>query len=310
MVKLSVIIPVYNVENYIYECIESVINQTIKESEIIVVDDGSKDNSIEIVKKFNDKRIIIITQENRGLSAARNTGMAVAQGEYICFIDSDDFIGDSKALEDMYNIALEDKSDIVVGNAVRYYSQNKKESVRRDKNIFKRTCLTRDDFLINFRKSHCMYSAVWNNIYSRKLLIDSNLKFKEGIFHEDEDFTPRIFLKAKKISIYPKDFYMYRIREGSIMTIQNIKKANDIINTCISLQDELNNIKNIELKKLMSEYEVQLLLRTSYENNMVNITKETKRFVMKNTYNKKLKLHAMLYNISPKLYYKFMNSKG
>ncbi len=103
---------------------------------------------------------------------------------------------------------------------------------------------------------------------------------------------------------------MYRIREGSIMTIQNIKKANDIINTCISLQDELNNIKNIELKKLMSEYEVQLLLRTSYENNMVNITKETKRFVMKNTYNKKLKLHAMLYNISPKLYYKFMNSKG
>lgn len=310
MIKLSVIIPVYNVEKYIYECIESLINQSIKEIEIIVIDDGSKDSSIEIVKKFNDKRINIITKANGGISSARNKGIEIARGKYICFVDSDDFIGTSSALEEMYDIALQDDSDIVVGNSIRCYPSGRFENVRRDKEIFKRDCLSRDEFLIKFRKRHCMYSAVWTNMYRTKLLLDNNLKFKEGILHEDEDFTPRVFLKANKISIYPKAFYMYRIREGSIMTTKNIKKAIDIINICISLQEELDKINNKEVKKLMAEYEVQLILNTSYENKMENISKEAKMFVLKNAYSNKLKVHALLYSINPKLYYKFIDMKN
>ena len=310
MVKISVIIPVYNVEEYIFDCINSIINQSIKDIEVIVVDDGSTDNSINIVKSFNDSRIKIITKKNGGLSSARNVGIDAANGEYIYFTDSDDFIGINTALENMYSIGVKNNSDIIVGNAIRYHSENKQYIVRRDKNIFELDSMERDEFLIKFRKSHCMYAAVWMNMYKKKLILDNGLRFKEGFLHEDEDFTPRIFLCAKKISIYPENFYMYRIRKGSIMESKNIKKAQDIIDICIGLQEELDKIKNLELKKYMSEYEAQLVLKTSYDNKTLKVDKKMKKFVLKNTYNRNLKLHALLYNISPNTYYKFLDYKN
>ena len=105
MIKLSVIVPVYNVENYVSECIESIVSQTLKEIEIIVINDGCTDNSIENIKKIKDKRIMIVDKENGGLSSARNRGIKEAKGEYIIFIDSDDFLKYDNALEDIYNIA-------------------------------------------------------------------------------------------------------------------------------------------------------------------------------------------------------------
>lgn len=307
MVKISVIVPVYNVENYIYECIDSIIKQSIKDMEIIVVDDGSKDNSMSILKNFNDSRIKIITQKNGGLSSARNTGIEEAKGEYIYFIDSDDFIFINTALEEMYNIGIENNSDIIVGNAIRYYSQDKQDIVRRDENIFIKGTMKSDEFLIKFRKSHCMYTAVWMNLYKRKLILDNNIRFKYGFLHED--FTPRVFLCANKISIYPENFYMYRIRAGSIIETRNIKKAQDIISICIGLQEELDRIKNLELKIYMAEYESQLVLKTSYDNKELRVNRDMKKFVLKNSYNIKLKLHAILYNINPIIYYMFLDYK-
>ena len=249
MVKVSVIIPVYNVENYIQECIQSILNQTINEIEIIVIDDGSTDKSIDIIKKFNDERINIITNKKLGVSCARNEGIKIAKGRYISFVDSDDYIINNNAFKDMYEIGEIDKSDIIVGNAIEYYSEDRQNIIRRDKELFVRKKMNRDDFLIKFRKSHCMYVAVWMNMYRSDLLKGNNITFKEGFLHEDEDFTPKAFLSAKYISIYPNNFYAYRKREGSIMTTKNVKRAYDLIDICLDLQDELNNIENIELKK-------------------------------------------------------------
>ena len=307
--KLSVIIPVYNVEEYVEECIKSVLKQSIDSMEIIIVDDGSMDNSINIVERFNDKRIKIIRKKNGGLSSARNTGIEAAKGKYLFFLDSDDFIIYEKAFEEMYNIAIKDKSDIVVGNSIRYTSKDSQEILRRDPDLFVRTCMNTEEFLIKFRKSHTMYSAVWMNMYKTELLKNNKLRFREGVLHEDEDFTPKIFLKSKKVSIYPKNFYAYRIREGSIMSKNQNKRNNDLIKICLNLQNTLNEIKNLELKRIMSEYEVCLILNASYKSRIKKLPKGTKKFVLKNTYNIKLKFHAVIYSISSNLYYKFLDRK-
>lgn len=309
MVKVSVIVPVYNVEEYIEECINSIINQTLKEIEIIVVDDGSEDKSIEFVKKIKDDRIRIIHKVNGGLSSARNEGLKNAIGEYIYFIDSDDYIGVNTAIEEMYDLAKENDSDIVVGNAIKYYSEDKKIIFKRDVELFNVKHIQSEQFLVKALKTHSMHSAVWLNIYKRTLLIDNNLLFKEGYLHEDEDFTPRVFIKSNSISIYPKNFYIYRVRQNSIITKHSTKKAEDLLKICGDLRDLLNGIKNQELKILMSERIVQLALNTSYQYKLGKINKKSKDFVVKNSYNKKLKLHSIIYKINPKLYYKFLDLK-
>ena len=310
MTKFSVIVPVYNVEEYIAECIESIISQSLKDIEIIVIDDGSKDSSIDIVRSFNDERIKIISKNNGGLSSARNKGMEYASGKYICFIDSDDYIEDRLALEELYNIGEIDNSDIVVGNAFEVYPNGSKKEIRRDREIFKRDCLDSEKFLIKFREKDCMYSAVWMNIYRKNFIEMNKFRFKEGIYHEDEEFIPRVFLSANKISIYPKAFYAYRIRKGSIMTTKNIKRAYDIIETSISLEKILNNIKDTNLRILMLEHEIKILLRACYDNRVLDVPKGTRRFILKNIYNRKLKFHGLLFCVSRKGYYKFLDNKN
>lgn len=304
MVKVSVIVPVFNVEKYIKECIESICNQTLRDIEIIVIDDGSEDNSIQIVKSFNDSRIKIIRKANGGLSSARNLGIRKAVGEYISFIDSDDFLGISTALEEMYSIAKQDKSDIVVGNAIKYYSQEKQYEFNRNEKNFYRRKMDSENFLINFIESYSMHSAVWLNIYRRDLIINNNIEFKEGVYHEDEDFTPRVFLNSNIVSIYPKNFYMYRSREGSIINRYDLKKAYDAIDICLNLQQILDNIKSKKLKKVMKNKTVSLVIEICCRYKNLKINKDIKKFIIKNSSNNKLKLHTILFSLSPKLYYK------
>ena len=135
-VKVSVIIPVYNVEKYIEQCIKSVVNQTLKEIEIIIVNDGTKDNSIKKIEKYlSDPRIVLINKENGGLSSARNAGMKVAKGEYISFIDSDDFI-ELTMLEDLYNNS--EKAEIVFSDIIFYDNKTKVKTYDKRKESFKK----------------------------------------------------------------------------------------------------------------------------------------------------------------------------
>ena len=131
-IKVSLVIPVYNVEKYIRQCLESVIDQTLKDIEIIIVNDGTRDNSMEIVEEYiSDERIKIINKENGGLSSARNTGILAAQGKYICFIDSDDFI-EKTMMEELYNKIEETNSDVTDSDVFLY--DNKIHEIKERKN--------------------------------------------------------------------------------------------------------------------------------------------------------------------------------
>lgn len=211
MKKVSVIIPVYNVEEYIEECIESVVNQTLKEIEIIIVNDGTQDNSMKKIEKFLfDKRIIIINKENGGVSSARNCGLEIAKGEYIAFLDSDDFI-DEMMLEKMYSSS--EKADIVFSNIIEYNDITKEKKFR--KNYFPLENKTRKGkFFFNYSDV-----VVWNKIYKNNFLRKFNIRFNERIIHEDIIFTFKTMFLADKVKWVNEYFYFYRInRNGSIMS--------------------------------------------------------------------------------------------
>lgn len=306
--KLSVIVPVYNVEEYIEECIESILNQTLKEIEIIIVNDGSTDKSMNIVNKFIDSRIKIVTKQNGGLSSARNAGLKVATGQYIAFIDSDDFLQNHSAYEDMYNIAIKSNVDIVAGNAIWYFGEDNMYAMERNKKLFNKEVMSINEFLINSIESNRIYAPVWLNIYNREMLIKNDLFFKEGILHEDEHFTPRVMLSTDKIAIYQKEFYVYRQREGSIMNSgKSLKSFQDINSTCIELEEIFNKLENNQLKETMCNYLSKILIESLWKNNIKDITKDVKRFIINNSYKRGMRIRSLLIYISVGFYIKCEN---
>lgn len=222
MKKVSVIIPVYNVENYLRKCLNSLVNQTLKDIEIIVVNDGTLDNSQEIideyVKKY-PKKVVSIIQENGGQGAARNTGLLHAKGEYIGYVDSDDYV-EENMYEELYKKAKEEDSDIVIcGNNVvkENYEFLSKEDVDKE-------------FLLG-------KMAVWNKIYKKNIIVDNKIQFRSKVWYEDLDFTMKVYFSSKKISYVDKPLYNYLLREGSTMNNNNIKRNLELIEAFDSLID-------------------------------------------------------------------------
>lgn len=302
--KLSIIVPVYNVEKYVKECVGTLLKQTIDNFEIIIVDDGSTDNSIDIIKDFNDDRITIISQKNSGLSAARNSGLKRAKGEFVAFVDSDDFIGINEAYEEMYNLAIKEGSEIVAGNAIWYYSEYNYSTMPRSAELFLTSPMSNEEFFINCLKSYRIYAPVWLNIYKRELLEVNKLLFKEGIYHEDEEFTPRVLLKARNISIYNKDFYIYRQREGSIMNLKNnIKRGIDLLNTCVELDSLISSIQNEELKYLFKRYLVDKSIEQIEDYKLTKLSFNMKKSIFRNSVSKGQKIRGLLIIINVHVYF-------
>jgi len=214
--KISVIIPLFNTEKYIEECINSVLIQDI-DFELIVIDDGSTDASYRIVKEIAkwDKRIILISQENQGVAITRNSGLETATGDYIGFLDCDDWIL-SGSLEKLYHEAQCNNADVVMGNTLFFYSE---------KNIVQRYHLP-DQFFKYIFSGELLFCALMNNssyipmvynyIYKRSFIENNKLRF-ENINHEDELWTLQAMCKAKTTSVIDLPFYFYRQRDGSIM---------------------------------------------------------------------------------------------
>ncbi|MBO7641698.1 MAG: glycosyltransferase [Alphaproteobacteria bacterium] len=212
-VKISVIIPVYNVEKYLARCLDSVTKQTLKDIEIICINDGSIDKSVSIVEQYakKDKRISLINQENKGLSAARNTGMRVARGKYISFVDSDDWI-DLDFLEKLYNAAESCGADAAcseirrphVSGAAPYKLKFEKSQVLSN---------AAEKFKILDLPMRC---SVWNKIYLRSELERQGLKFIEGMLFEDIPFTIRYIFSCKKVITVPGVVYHYWANPKSI----------------------------------------------------------------------------------------------
>lgn len=209
MVKVSIIVPVYNVEKYLEKCLDSLVNQTMKDIEIIVVNDGSPDNSQKIIDKYIKKYPKLIkgyVKENGGLSDARNYGIEIAKGEYIGFVDSDDYV-EPTMFEKLYKKAKENDFDIavcdvnLVGNSEAYISSEVSSDIYQKNDVKKQ--------MIN------IYPVAWNKIY-KKTLFNKKTMFKKGVWYEDVEFLYRLFPYIKSIGVIKEALINYVDREGAI----------------------------------------------------------------------------------------------
>lgn len=223
--KVSIIVPAYNVEKYIYDCLLSLVKQTFKEIEIIVINDGSIDNTFEIIEEFSkrDDRIRVINQKNRGNSCARNSGLEIAKGKYISFIDSDDWV-DENYIEQLYNTIERSNSDIAAATIIRKRKYTQKYRVHyAEEKIF--TLL--EDKIKASRIPVCCY--VWNKLYRAEKIVGH--KFKSGVFFEDVLWLPEVIKNCETLVTVPGTNYYYRVNNASIVKKKpSIKKQDDSYN--------------------------------------------------------------------------------
>jgi glycosyltransferase involved in cell wall biosynthesis len=218
-IELSVIIPLYNAEEHLSTCIDSLMHQGDLHLEIIIVNDGSTDRSEAIAVDYaqQDKRIKVIHQENRGTSAARNTGLQLAQGEFIAFLDNDDWIKDDSLIE-LYREATKHHADVVMGK-IWFYKHNSiiKNPYKPVPEDMRNSILPGKELFIRMIKADAYPSMPWNYIYRRTFLEKIHARFEEGVICEDEIWTPIILCQAEKMIIVDVGFYYYRQWAGSII---------------------------------------------------------------------------------------------
>ena len=241
---ISVIIPVYNVERYLHQCVKSVINQSFSNIEIILVNDGSTDSSGAICDEYLvlDQRIKVIHQKNGGLSAARNSGLANAYGEYVWFVDSDDWI-DEHACTKLNACATTNNCDVIAFSHVRY-----NEDENNYTNVFyqkKQLFLNGNDFI---NSTPFFFTSACTNIYSLSFLKKHDFKFKVGQLYEDDYFNLSIFAYVNSVVMLADALYFYRIRKLSIITSNDLLNLRKKINSYIELIKLCINLKSSQLE--------------------------------------------------------------
>ena len=253
-VKVSVIVPIYNVEKYLEKCLKSIINQTLKDIEINCINDGSKDKSGEILEKFKhlDSRLITIHKNNEGLSIARNVGIEIAKGEYLSFVDSDDWL-DFDYLEKLYFAAKKHNCDIACAGFKR--CKNWRKSIR--KSFKQETILTEINEKIkadNLPEDN----YVWNKIYKRKIWLQNNLEFAPHRYFEDIALTVKILYSMGNMVTVPNTYYNYRKNPVSV-TATITKKHKDDYNWAKA--NMLNFVKenNIKMPRRKSFYKKEYI---------------------------------------------------
>ena len=261
---LSLILPVYNVEAYLGRCIESCLNQDLPKSEyeIIVVIDGSPDNSIDVAKRYQEKNknIKIVTRENGGLSAARNTGLQVASGDYLWFIDSDDAITEN-SLKGIYEEMTHHSLEVLW---LKWHNMNEfQERVP----LYDCTLCKEDYSVRNGLDFMCsvmgIYYFAWSFVFKRDFLNQNGLLFKEGLFYEDTEFAYHALPLVKRIKLYHKDCYTYGIRQGSIAQTISSKKIDDLLSI-------VNTAKTMDAK-----YPGLICFRRSASNILVTVLNQS-----------------------------------
>ena len=293
--KITVIVPVYNVENYLEKCLDSLINQTYKNLEIIVINDGSTDNSGEICQEYaqKDSRIIYIEKENGGQSEARNMGLDRMTGSYVTFVDSDDWV-ELDYVENLYKKITEYQADIAVGN---YYSFNEAEGMYYF-HIFGDSCYEKvyDNVSIfeNLYESQEMKSfaliSVWGKLYKADLL--KHLRFDIGKLGEDGYLNQKIYLLAEKTIYLNKGLYAYRQREGSSSRIWTEKWMHALVD---AMSERITLLANMgyPLEKHLAVY--RQMLEVSLANAQASGLSDTatyKEFEMKRTLLNQLSIQA------------------
>lgn len=279
MVKVAVIIPVYNVEKYLPQCLDSVINQTLSDIEIICVNDGSTDNCGKILAEFaaKDKRIKIITQKNSGLSAARNAGLKIATANYISFIDSDDFVH-PQFLEILYNAIQTNNSDIAGCNFAKIFDD---KEILKIENTSSKIYTPALNVLLDQR--NFIHFNVWNKLYRRETV--QNISFVEGIYYEDWVFNTCVFAAIKSFAWINLPLYGYRISDNSIMRSKyTLKKLHDYITGINEVYDFIN--KNYpeqwqKIKQTRIARTVKMMMNSALRSKDAEIIANTKKVLKK-----------------------------
>lgn len=242
---VSIIVPIYKVEPYLRRCLDSIVNQTYTNLEIILVDDGSPDGCPQICDEYaaKDKRIIVIHKENGGLSDARNAGLGICKGEYVSFVDSDDWV-DEKYIETFCTILIKEGTyDIIAANHFKC-NENEKNigSYSKDKKI-----LTKQNAISNYCKLGIIPICAWNKLYNANFLKDNKLSFKKELLFEDQLWGLQCASKAEKIRLIPQAIYFYDNRQSSIMNSPNISIDKRINSWSKILQESIQILDNSEI---------------------------------------------------------------
>lgn len=253
MVEFSIITPFYNSEKYLRKCVESVLGQTFCDFEFILVDDGSNDSSLEIVKEFlkKDKRIIYFSKENEGQGIARNLALKYAKGRYVLYLDADDWLLDD-ALNKLNAKFQKDKSDIVFFNVYKFYEKNLKKNEHRYIDYYSKfneapfCVLDAKDILFNS-------NALPFKAYRREFLVNNNIKYSPTRFIEDSEFYIKAMLCADKISCLDEYILNYRVHKSST-TFKNAKRISTIKNTFFVCENILNNSEYKDIKEIRHSF--------------------------------------------------------
>lgn len=302
MEKISVIIPVYNVEKYIRKCLESVLEQTFSGLEIIIIDDGSTDESGNICDFYakQDQRIHVFHNvNNQGLAAARNRGVREASAKYIGFVDSDDYISKNMFQELLYIIEKDNGDIAICGYNV---CGNREESVKLKEKIYNRNEATT---LLLKNKIH---SFVWNKLFKKDLF--QGLYFAEGKCYEDVRIMSKLFLNANRIICTSKCLYYYNVRENSITGNTRYEKSWEYVESLEQRCMDLLNTNYMDaaaygefvcLRRLVYEMIINKEIKNDYYKRLIQITK--KRYIdAKRVCSVWEKMVANIYMISPKIY--------
>lgn len=254
---VSIIIPVYNVEKYLEDCLKSAIKQTFKNIEIIAVNDGSTDSSLNILEYYAKQydNIQIINQENKGLSAARNMGLKHSKGKYIYFLDSDDYI-ELNMIQECVELAEKKDLDIINFDAQVFYENGVETKFKPNydrSQVLNSSVYSGEEFYCYVVSNKVYRSSVCLSFYRRDLLQKFDLNFYEGIVHEDELFSAKAILSATKVAYSPKKYFHRRIREASIMTkAKSLKNIRGYLTVAQELYEFSLKIKDKKTKYILN----------------------------------------------------------
>ena len=266
MIKVSIILPIYNVAPYLEEAFESIINQTLKEIEIIAVNDGSTDNSQEVIEKYTkqDKRIIALSQNNQGLSGARNTALLHAKGEYIYMMDSDDVLDNPDALSICYDYAEKCKADFIFFDGETLQEEGAMPiswDYHRTQDLEEMKPYS-GEFLLNKMLDNSKHNCVvWLLLINRHYLKHINLSFYPGIIHEDELYTTKLTLQSNNIFCLKRSFVKHRVRSASTMG-KHYSKRN--INCYLTVIDELLKWRDTPIIHKFTKYTLSKVFYTGH----------------------------------------------
>lgn len=294
--KISIIIPIYNIENYISQCVDSILNCKIDNFEILFIDDGSTDNSSKICKNYckKNQNMHYYYKKNGGASSARNFGLKKAVGEYVWFIDGDDFIANNK---DVNYIIQSAKEDFIQFKMCYFYE--KQQKIRLLKNIECKFSSFKDNLYTQVQSGTISISPC-DKILKRKLIIDNDVFFEEGIVAEDIDWSLKLFLHVSTFKIVNKDIYVYRQqRKGSVSsaaTNKTIESLYFIINKWNNYDYDDEMIEKIYVSYMAYQY-VLMITFINNHNCSKKLKKEIKKLktILRNDLNYKVKLTNKLF---------------